>query len=351
MIQFGKVCWISCVILMISNACVSQDSKTKAIAVSDNFNAVGLVYHRFGDDRYPSTNTTIKDFEEQLKYLANNHYQTYTIEQLIKGNIDTIKPVVFLTVDDGFLSFYINAFPLLKKYNCKATVFINTESIGWSDYMNWDQIKELVKAGIQVGSHSHAHPYFLNTAKDEREQKFIKDLELSEKSFEDNLGFIPAVYVYPYGEFDNNMEQILKQRGYKVAFAQNSGVWDNNSNLYAIPRFPASGVHFGMDKFKQRIAMKALPIKMNEQGPIQLSEGQEYFLELKLDDFNNFSALNCFFNNQYRSDVFSYKEGVISVNLKMPETTRRALVTFTSKSKSGDWYWWSILFVNPNYIN
>ena len=75
------------------------------------------------------------------------------------------------------------------------------------------------------------------------------------------------------------------------------------------------------------------------------------FFELKLEDFNKFSSLNCFFNNQYRPDLFSCNKGVITVNLKMPKNARRALLTITSKSISGDWYWWSILFVNPNYIN
>ncbi len=351
MIQFGKVYWISCVILLISNACNSQQSQKNINVINDDFNAVGLVYHRFGDNRYPSTNTSITDFEEQLVYLKNHNYNTYTVQQLLSGQIDSIKSSVFITVDDGFLSFYKSAFPILKKYNFKATVFINTESVGWSDYMNWDQIKELVQAGIQIGSHSHSHPYFLNIKEEDRSKFFIEDLDKSEKLFLDHLGFVPKIYVYPYGEFDNSMEDILKERGYKVAFAQNSGVWDGHSNLYAIPRFPASGSHFGMDKFEQRIAMKSLPIKTQEQGPIQLSAGKEYFLELKLDEFYNFSSLNCFFNNQYRSDLFSYKEGIITVNLKMPVNTRRALLTFTSKSKSGDWYWWSVLFVNPNYIN
>jgi len=349
MTKFGEVCWISCVILLISSACNSQNTNITPSILKDDFRAAGLVYHRFGDSRYPSTNTSVADFEEQLKYLVNNHYQTCTVDQLLSGEIDSLKHAVFITVDDGFLSFYKNALPLLKKYNCKATVFINTESVGWADYMNWDQIKELVKEGIQIGSHSDAHPYFLNTKKEERAQFFINDLQKSEQLFRDNLGFIPKIYVYPYGEFDFEMKGILKEHGYTVAFAQNSGVWDNHSDLFAIPRFPASGVHFGMDKFKQRIAMKSLPVKLKEQGPIQLAAGQNYSLELTLDNCNDFNSLNCFFNNEYRSDLFSVKDGVISVKLKMPDHTRRSLLTFTSKSKAGEWYWWSILFVNPNY--
>ncbi|MCW3787795.1 polysaccharide deacetylase family protein [Plebeiibacterium sediminum] len=350
MIRFGKSYWISLLVIIFSQACDGQVTKVSDYHFTADFNAVGLVYHRFGDNRYPTTNTTKQLFEQQLKYLNDNHIKTFTINQL-SLNQDSGNQKVFITVDDGFVSFYKNGFPLLKKYNCKATIFINTESVGWSDYMNWEQIKELVKAGIQIGSHSHAHSYFLNISKEERIQAFIEDLEKSEQLFLEHLGFVPKVYAYPYGEFDNTMERVLKERGYNLAFAQNSGVWDCNSNLYAIPRFPASGAHFGMDKFTQRIAMKSLPIQTNEPGPIVLSAQQKYSIELRLDDSNNFSSLNCFFNNQYEPKLFTIKDGVINVNITMPANKRRALLTFTSKSKNGDWYWWSMLFINPKYLN
>ncbi len=350
MIRFGRSYWISLVVILLSQACGAQVDTVADHHFTVDFNAVGLVYHRFGDDRYPSTNTTKQLFEQQLKYLIDNKINTYTINQLYL-NKDSVNQAVFITVDDGFVSFYNNGFPLLKKYNCNATVFINTESVGWSDYMNWEQIKELVQAGIQIASHSHAHPYFLNVSKEERVQTYIKDLEKSEQLFLEHLGFVPKVYAYPYGEFDESMVHVLKERGYKLAFAQNSGVWDYKSNIYAVPRFPVSGIHFGMDKFKQRIKMKSLPIQISEPCPIVLSAQENYSLELRLDDSNNFSSLNCFFNNQYGADLFTMQDEVIQVNIKMPENKRRALLTFTSKRKNGDWYWWSVLFINPKYLN
>ncbi len=350
MILFGRNYWISLLVLLISQACISQENNVRQSTVNKELSAVGLVFHRFGDDRYPSTNTSLSMFENQLSYLKENSFKTFTINELFAKE-ESSDHAIFLTVDDGFMSFYKNAFPILKKYNCKATIFVNTESVGWADYMNWEQINELVKAGMQIGSHSHAHPYFLNFSNEDRLKQFEKDLDQSEKLFRENLGLVPKVYAYPYGEFDKDMKDILKQRGYTLAFAQKSGVWNVHSNRYAIPRFPASGSSFSMEKFKQRIHMKALPLSADENSPIQLNGGAKYHMEFMLDSIRQYNGLNCFFNNQYSSDLFTVVGNKIIVDLVMPENSRRSLLTFTTKNKNGDWFWWSILFVNPKYLN
>ncbi len=355
MIQYGKTLLIKYLVFTIMLSffsCSQGNTKTKENRKSTShkvlpkgFCAVGLVYHRFGDERYPSTNTSIKIFEEQLKYLVKNGFRTYTVSDLVNNAHDTLKKV-FITVDDGFKSFYNNGWPLLKKYNCKATLFINTESVGWSDYLSWEQLKELAEAGIEIGSHSHKHSYFLNKPDSLLEEEFKKDLDISEKLFKNGLGFVPKVYAYPYGEYNKKMAYILKQRGYILSFAQNSGVWSSKSHLYAIPRFPIAGNYVKMDQFKLKVEMKPLFLEGDTFFPIELKSAQELSLQLMLNSSIGEHSLNCFYNNKLNNEILTFKNDTINIEASMPGRQRRVLLTFTAKNSKDEWCWWSKLLIN-----
>ncbi|SMO51781.1 Polysaccharide deacetylase [Saccharicrinis carchari] len=355
--QFGRTCSINCfVVLLLINAtsCRSGSKKTDAhqkqlvIATTElpaDFYAVGIVYHRFGDKRYPSTNTPPDKFEEQLKYLNQNDFKTYTASGLFKNPDNTQKKVV-ITIDDGLKSFYTHGWPLLQKYNCKATLFVNTESVGWSDYMSWPQLRELHKEGVEIGSHSHKHMYFLNVPEGQRVQTFLADLAVSEQLFKDSLGFVPKVYAYPYGEFDESMANVLKSRGYTLAFAQNSGVWGNQTHLYAIPRFPVAGNFVNLDSFKSKVNMKPLLVSGLSDFPIEKDVSSAVSLNLQLHFSDRIPAINCFFNNKSNNAICKRLNDSIYINTTMPSDSRRVLLTLTAKDNSGQWLWWSKLLVN-----
>jgi len=315
------------------------------VLLNPEFNAVGLVYHRFGDHRYPSTNTGVKEFEEHLKYLKENGFKSYTIDALLKDTSSTKK--VFITIDDGLRSFYENGLALVKKYQAGVTVFVNTESVGWKDYMTWEQIKELIKVGVQIGNHSHKHDFFLNYPDSIRAERFESDLLKAEQEFKDNLGFVPDVYAFPYGEYDDEMINLLKKRGYKVAFAQNSGVWTSNTNLLAVPRFPSAGEYVKLSGFAEKVKMYGLPITGCQTHPTPLKAGNKYPLHLKIDEELTFNTINCFFDNASFSG-YTFKDGGIDLEVKMPSGKRRVILTFTARDTNGKWYWWSHVFVNTD---
>ena len=137
-----------------------------SILLGDTYSAdpvvVSFVYHRFGDHRYQSTNTTLVDFEAHLKYLKDYNFSVKTLSKAMENLESGFSRTVVITIDDGFKSFYQYGYPLLKKYGFTATLFINTESIGKQDYMSWDQIKEVRKYGIEIGNHSEGHEHFLD---------------------------------------------------------------------------------------------------------------------------------------------------------------------------------------------
>ena len=109
-----------------------------------------FIYHRFGDDRYPSTNIALDVFAAQLSFLRDQGFKVLTLgaalEQLDSDGGLSERTVV-LTVDDGYRSFLTGALPLLRRFGFAATLFINTDSVGRPGYMTWDDLVGLAAEG------------------------------------------------------------------------------------------------------------------------------------------------------------------------------------------------------------
>ena len=108
--------------------------------------AVVLMYHRFGESRYPSTNVTIEQFESHLAEIIEGGYTVLPLPELIKS-VREGRPLadktVAISIDDAFLSVYREAWPRFKKAGVPVTLFVATDPIddGTGGYMNWDQIR------------------------------------------------------------------------------------------------------------------------------------------------------------------------------------------------------------------
>jgi len=105
---------------------------------------ITLMYHRFNENKYPSTNVRNEIFVEHLKEIKNSKIEFITFEKfekIIKTSIE--ENYLLLTIDDAFESFYVNAWPILKNKQIPFVLFVSTREIGKHGYMNWEQIKEL----------------------------------------------------------------------------------------------------------------------------------------------------------------------------------------------------------------
>ena len=126
--------------------------------------------------------------------------------------IKKMKLKILLTIDDGFSSFYNNAWPILKK-KIPFIIFINTESVGSSGYMSWDQLKEISKFDfVHIGNHSHSHEYLVDMNDDE----IRKDFEIAKKLFDENLNNKTKFFAYPFGEYKNLHKKIVKDLGFEL---------------------------------------------------------------------------------------------------------------------------------------
>lgn len=314
-----------------------------------------FVYHRFGDDRYPSTNISNDAFESHLKHLKDNGYQTLTFSESISylKSRKKAQKVVCITIDDGFKSFIENGLPLLKSYGFTATIFVNTASIGNPDYLDWEELKVLNEAGIEIGNHSDSHAYFLSDTVDTARAQFRADLMKSQALLEKNLGTTPTAFAYPYGEFDEQMKTIVQETGFVGAAAQSSGVNNSFGDFFQVPRFPMSDRYGQIGSFMEKLGM--LPILVKEVSAIKTGYSgtpDNPRILFKFDEANlNVEQLQCFVQGKRCSKSLRILRGgkiQLSVKSKQPLTSRRSLYTITVPDNEGKWHWYSYTWVIPS---
>ena len=168
---------------------------------------LALMYHRFEENKYPSTNIKINDFKEHINIIRDNN-----IEFLNPKDFDnefkkiSEKKKILLTIDDAFTSFYLNAWPILKVEEIPFVLFVSTETVGKKGYMTWDEIIEISQEEfVTIGNHSHSHEYLTKYKFDD----FKKDIDQSIKLFEKKLDYNPNFFSYPFGEYSLEQKNIF----------------------------------------------------------------------------------------------------------------------------------------------
>lgn len=204
-----------------------------------------LMYHSFGlapEDRYTSLSTDPKIFAGQMEVLVKNNYNIVKPDKIIVYMTKKEKmpsKTVAITADDGFMNFYEVAYPVLKKYNIPATIFVITDHIGRPGYLGWNQLREMSDSGlITIGSHTKTHPWLPTVSVDE--DKLRDELAGSKDILEKGLGR-PVYYIgYPNGGFNGLVEEAAKKYGYKGAFTTNPSKKSAIDDIYAIRRLKIS---------------------------------------------------------------------------------------------------------------
>jgi len=135
-----------------------------------------LAYHNFTKDEGSSYDINIAEFEKQMDYLSAHNYSVISLSELVEGLKQgelPYKPVV-ITIDDGFKSTFSLAYPVLKKYNLPATLFLYTDFIEKNSYsLTWEEIREMTKNNIEIGSHTLSHCNLLKYQKKENYETYI----------------------------------------------------------------------------------------------------------------------------------------------------------------------------------
>lgn len=181
-------------------------------------------------------NTAPSVLDWQIKSLVDSHYNflfAREIPEIISGRmIIPTKPIV-LTFDDGYEDFYYYAFPILKKYQTKATIYIMYNYLNKRGYMNVSQIQEIIKSGlVEIGSHTLNHAYLKNIKKELAWKEVYENKVDLEKIFNISV----SSFAYPYGAFDALSLELVKKAGYTNAVSVVPGIYQSGNNLFYLSR-------------------------------------------------------------------------------------------------------------------
>lgn len=315
--------------------------------------AVAFMYHRFGENTYPSTNITMKQFEYQLNYFKNNNYNVWHISKIIQQIIEKKKipkNTVAITIDDAYISTYTKAYPILKSMNFPFTVFVNTNPVDNKSkfYMSWEQMREMQKNGAEFANHSLSHEYLLqrkNETESMWKKRMLQEITKAQKRLQEEFGEDtnekPKLFSYPFGEYDLKTTELLKELGY-IGITQTSGAISEDSDLRAIARFPMAEAYASEKGFMTKLNTLTMPIEsVSENEPVFKGKNPPT-LRIKLKEK---LQVGCFLSNgeKIHVDWISNTEFEIAPvsALKPP----REKYTCTAPAKDGKWYWYSHLWI------
>ncbi|MDR2341951.1 MAG: polysaccharide deacetylase family protein, partial [Campylobacteraceae bacterium] len=219
-----------------------------------------LIYHRFNDDRYPSTNTPNSELKKQFIYFKDNNYTVVPLKAIVdKLNANESIPDkwVAIAIDDGYKSF-LNALEIFKEFGYPFSIFVYVQAAeqNYPDFMTWKELKSLEEFNGSLEFHSYAHPHLTRLNKENLKKDFEKGLEI----FKKRVGYMPNFYSYPYGEFNEDVKDTAKEFGFSAILNQNNGAVDSNSDVYDLDRLAL----VGKSDLKTLLSFETLQVEWQE---------------------------------------------------------------------------------------
>ncbi len=265
MIRNKFIVYLCCVVWL--GVCLSD----YAFAAQEN-SATIFIYHKFGEDKYPTTNVALDRFEEQMHYLKENSYNVISLSELVgflsSGNGIVPEKTVAITIDDGYTSTYTGAWPILKKYQFPFTVFLYVKAVesNYRNFLTWDQIKEMQETGVDFQPHTYSHHRFGTWDKSLDEAGYRKwistDFKKGAELLEAKLGNKPRFLALPYGEYNSIIIEEAKKIGFEAVLSQDPGSISSATDPFRIPREPILGNDWStMPHFAMVLERKDLPIR------------------------------------------------------------------------------------------
>jgi len=309
---------------------------------------LSLMYHRFEENKYPSTNIKMDVFKKQIEIIKRNNFEFFDPKNFSEefNKVKTDKKIL-ITIDDAFLSFYQNAWPFLKENQIPFILFTSTNFIGKKGYMNIDQLREVEKESFAyLGNHSHMHEYMVTFDFN----KFTNDIDRSIEIFNNLFNYNPIFFSYPFGEYSLEQKNYISSK-FEYAFGQHSGVIDLNKDPYELPRFPINEKYGDLKRFE--FLIKLLPLQYSKIIPedkLILNNNPpkmeiEFFKEQK-----NLSAINCFSDegDSWNNSNIELIENTLVVHFREKFNFRRGRINCSLNDNEG-WRWFGSQFsINLN---
>ncbi len=306
------------------------------------------MYHRFDENKYPSTNIQMDIFKSQIEIINNNNFKFYNPDKFDEEfNKPKTKKRFLITIDDAFSSFYESAWPYLKKNKIPFILFVSSEAVGKFGYMTWGQIKEIEKEDFAfLGNHSHSHEYLI----DYNFNDFKNDIDKSINIFKKEIGYNPKFFSYPFGEYSLEQKNYIS-KNFKFAFGQHSGVIDLNKDKYELPRFPINEKYGDLRRFENLV--KFLPLQYKSINPKDkllnsLNNPPKMFIDF-FNEQKNLDKISCYSNegDSWHKTNIKLENNRLNIFFEEKFKERRGRINCSMKDIEG-WRWLGIQFSIKN---
>ena len=249
-----------------------------------------LEYHMVTEEPRPGAERYVvlpEDFAAQLDYLTAEGYTTITPQEYArarKGKQQLPEKPVILSFDDGYEDNHRVILPMLEERGMKAVFYVVTNDIGLPGYMTWDDLFDLERHGMEIGSHTANHiPLTTLPTEKQREELHLSKLMLEWKGMKTIYSFS-----YPNGAYDDSIVAMLAEEDYLTAVTGEAGLNNTETNPYLLHRVNIPPPHFGLAEFRLRL-MKAdiaarLDVRMAELPPALRDNLMQLRAKLRGDD-------------------------------------------------------------------
>ncbi len=334
--------------LLMPGGVAAQSTGTNDLARSS---AVVVMYHRFGEDDYPSTNTTPEQLDAHIAELKSGPYTVLPLNEIVEKLRDGSplpERTVGITIDDAYRSIYTEAWPRFQKAGLPFTVFVSTAQVdqGSSKNLTWDQIREMrAGGGVDIGHHTVNH---LHMPKADAARNGVEIRNASAR-FAKELGDVPPLFSYPYGETSLEISAAVREAGFRAAFGQHSGAIGGMDDLYNLPRFAMNEKYGDLARFRMAVNALALPVQditpaehlIGERNPPAIG----FTLRKELPGLNE---LACFTSHDGKAQLERLGPLRVEVRVIKPFPKGRTRLNCTLRGTGGRWHWLGRQFLKIN---
>ncbi len=326
-----------------------------AISLQAEESAVVLIYHRFGEDQLPSTNVGLEQFDTQIAELKSGGYSFLSLGEIakrLKNRLELPDKTIAITVDDAYKSVYTEGWPRLKAAGIPMTLFVSTDPVDAassqdkSNYMTWDDVRALKAEGVEIAHHTASHLHMPHAGV----EAAIADVRRASVRFDEELGSVPTLFAYPYGEYTLAIRDAIEAEGFTAAFAQYSGAAAIWHDLFALPRFPVNERYGNMERFKLISQSRALPVSDVVPSQVELTDDRNppvYGFTIG-ENVRGISALACYPSHLGGpADIIRIEGNRIEVRFDKPFPKGRNRINCTLPIGKGRWYWHGRFFLVP----
>lgn len=311
--------------------------------------AIVLMYHRFGESDYPSTNVTLEQFEAQLKKLESGPYEVMALPEIASA-LDSETPLpshaVAISIDDAYRSVYTEAWPRLEEAGFPFTLFVATDVLDreTAPYMTWDELREMAESDlVTIGHQTASHPSMPQESLERNEE----EIRRANARFKKELGQVPELFAYPYGESSTAVQELVEESGFKAAFGQHSGAIGVTLNRFNLPRFALNESYSDPERLDTIVNALPLPVRdVTSENPLVSEQNNPPVTGFTVDEAAGaLDQLSCYSSGP---DVkLERLERRVELRFAGPLAEGRTRLNCTLPAGSGRWRWFGRQFLVP----